>query len=121
MKLCSTSLKMCTHSDQKRPVDPLELELQMIVSCLMWLLGGRETAGAELRAPRSKLTQAPAWRLQGTPLDGDIEKVRRSVKFHLKMAHEKHRFFCVMSADEPFEDTELRNVSHRTRNPAPYT
>ncbi|XP_076776098.1 uncharacterized protein LOC143436074 isoform X2 [Arvicanthis niloticus] len=61
----TSSMQLLTHSDQKRPVDPLELELQMIVSCLMWLLGGRETAGAELRAPRSKLTQAPAWRLQG--------------------------------------------------------
>ena len=34
------------HGDQKRVLDPLELEFQVVVSCLMWVLGTKPRSSA---------------------------------------------------------------------------
>jgi hypothetical protein len=37
--MVSVCAEVCAHRGQKRALDPLVLELQMIVGCMMWVLG----------------------------------------------------------------------------------
>lgn len=42
--MCTCVFSIC--GSQKRALDPFELELQAIVSCLMWLLGTEPVSAA---------------------------------------------------------------------------